>query len=126
MPPRSFRLFSLLACFACSSAAFAAEPAPLEFKLTFDKTAHAQPFTGRVYVLLTKKETKDLPGGFNWFAPEPAFIRDVKDWKPGEPLVLGADAIGFPVKLADLLNQAGVQPGAVPVDPGPDLLDVAF
>jgi S-formylglutathione hydrolase FrmB len=98
MPRRLIALIFLL----FTSAALGAEPAPLEFRLTFDKAAHAQPFTGRVFVLLNKKETKDLPGGLNWFAPEPIFARDVKDWKPGEPLVIGADAIAFPQKLAEL------------------------
>ena len=102
MPQRSVRLLSLLALFVFSTVGFAAEPAPLEFRLQFDKAAHAQPFTGRIYVLLTKQETKELPAGFNWLKPEPAFILDVKDWKPGQPLVLGADAFGFPLKLADL------------------------
>ena len=77
--------------------------APLEFRLQFDKAAHPQPFTGRVFVLLTKQETKDLPAGLNWFKPEPPSARDVKDWKPGEPLVIGADAIWLSVtSSADL------------------------
>ena len=79
-----------------------AAAAPLEFRLTFDRSASAGPFTGRVYVMLTKADTQALPSGPNWFKPEPFFARDVKDWRPGEPLVLGADALGFPYPLAKL------------------------
>jgi S-formylglutathione hydrolase FrmB len=80
----------------------AAAAAPLEFRLTFDPSVSASPFTGRVYVLLTKADGRALPAGANWFRPEPFFARDVKGWRPGEPLVLGADALGFPYPLAKL------------------------
>ncbi len=80
----------------------AAEPRPLEFQLRFAPSAHPQPFDGRVYVILTKQETKELPAGFNWFKPEPIFIRDVTGWKPGETLVIGANALGFPHTLSKL------------------------
>lgn len=80
----------------------AAAAAPLEFRLTFDRSVCATPFTGRVYVLLTKADAKALPAGANWFRPEPLFARDVKDWRPGEALVLGADALGYPYPLAML------------------------
>ncbi|MBL8797279.1 MAG: hypothetical protein JNM56_25475 [Planctomycetia bacterium] len=90
-------LFALLTC----SWSFAADE-PLAFHLRFDKAASDQPFTGRVYVVLTKQETKELPGGFNWFKPEPIFARDVRDWQPGETLVLDGPCLGFPCKLGDL------------------------
>ena len=78
------------------------DPRPLAFHLTFDKTVSAEPFTGRVYVLLSHKEMKVIPAGPNWFKPEPFFARDVKGWKPGAPLVLGADALAYPEPLAKL------------------------
>lgn len=88
--------------FLAWSALFGAEARPLEFHLRFDKALSDKPFSGRVYVILTRQETKDLPAGFNWFRPEPIFARDVKDWQPGEPLVIAAEALGFPHKLGDL------------------------
>lgn len=96
------RCLAVLASCIVLSSAVAQDPRPLEFHLRFDKAVHDQPFTGRVYVLLTKQETKELPAGFNWFKPEPIFARDVKDWKPGEPLIIGADALAYPTKLAEL------------------------
>src|SRR5262249_47571793 len=56
---------------------------PLAFHLTFDKKAHARPFTGRVYVMLFKAKAPALRSGPNWLRPEPFFALDVKNWKPG-------------------------------------------
>ena len=75
---------------------------PLEFHLTFDKAVHDQPFSGRVYVLLSKGSRGNLASGVNWFNPEPAFAKDVKDWRPGETLVLKAEALGHPYRLDKL------------------------
>src|SRR5215470_8004960 len=86
----------LLVAFFNSTSARAADPAPLEFRVTFAKAVSAEPFTGRVYVLLSKNEPKNLPSGPNWFRPEPFFAVDVSKWEPGKPLVVGADALGCP------------------------------
>jgi len=94
------RTFVALALVAFTHHAPAAESKPLEFKLTFDKAALDQPFTGRVYV--TFRTTSPPPTGLNWFRPEPGLATDVKDWKPGEPLVLDDRAIAFPTPLAEL------------------------
>lgn len=75
---------------------------PLEFRLTFDPAAHNQPFTGRVYVMLSSGDPGGLPNGPNWFRPEPFFARDVTEWKPGESLSVGGDALSFPKPLAEI------------------------
>jgi hypothetical protein len=108
MPPRR-RVWAgaavlLLAATACRPAA-AADPKPLEFHVVFDRAVSAEPFTGRVYVLLSKKEFEQPPVGPNWFHPEPFFAADVKGWKPGEVLTVGADALGYPGPLT------GLEPG---------------
>ena len=64
--------------------ASAAEAGPLEFHVVFDRAVSTEPFTGRVYVLLSQSEHEEPPAGPNWFNPEPFFAVDVKDWKPGE------------------------------------------
>ena len=79
---------------------------PEQFHLTFDKKISAAPFTGRVLVVASKGEIKDLPPRTSWFNPEPFFAWDVKDWKPGEMLVLrGETAIAFPEQLAKLATR---------------------
>jgi S-formylglutathione hydrolase FrmB len=75
---------------------------PLAFQLTFDKAACAEPFTGRVYVTFRPNNPASPPTGLNWFRPEPGLALDVKDWKPGTPITLGAKALAFPAPLADL------------------------
>src|SRR5581483_9497997 len=80
----------------------AAEPRPLEFHITFDASVSPLPFTGRVYVMLSKRPIEGVHAGINWFQPEPLFAQDVKNWKPGEPTVLGADALGHPCSLSKL------------------------
>jgi hypothetical protein len=80
----------------------AAEPKALEFRIVFDKTVSDAPFTGRAYVLLSKNELAEPPSGPNWFHPEPFFAVDVKAWKPGDVLVVGADALACPTPMERL------------------------
>ena len=58
----------------------------VQFRLTFDKGALDKPFTGRVYVVMLRNDTKNALQQLNWFNPEPSFAKDVKDWKPGKAL----------------------------------------
>jgi Putative esterase len=80
----------------------AAEPAPLEFRLAFDLAALDGPFTGRVFVMLTRQNSGELPSGISWFRPEPVFARDVTGWKPGERLTIDGSALAFPTPLKEL------------------------
>ena len=75
---------------------------PLEFYLSFDGKTRAEPFTGRVHVLLSKQNASGPPTGPNWFRPQPMLARDVHAWKPGDNLVVGADALAYPQPLAKL------------------------
>jgi hypothetical protein len=91
---------SLAVCFLLTAAP-AARAATLAFHVTFDRTVSDKPFTGRVYVMLSKSASEPRFGP-NWFKPEPIFARDVKGWKPGETLVIDGTALGFPEPLARL------------------------
>ena len=93
----SIRLASLLLLLTPVSAV--AQPRPLEFRLTFDRSVSAQPFTGRVYVMLFKQDVKELRSGPDWFHPDPFFAKDVKNWQPGQPLILDGKALGFPMTM---------------------------
>ena len=92
----------LLLAASIGHAAPAAEPRPLEFHVTFHLAVATAPFTGRVYVQLSKSEYRTPPSGPNWFHAEPFFAVDVQAWKPGEMLVVGADALGCPAPLPRL------------------------
>ncbi len=91
----SLRLAGFLLLLTPVSAA--AQARPLEFRLAFDRNVSAQPFTGRVYVMLFKQDAKELRPGPSWIGTEPFFAKDVKDWQPDQPLVLDAKALGYPV-----------------------------
>ncbi len=100
---RVLRLSLVVAVFLIPCAALPAQqPQPLAFHLTFDKAASSEPFTGRVYVMLSKRDPGRLLSGPNWFAPEPFFAKDVKNWKPGETLIFDDNAISFPAPLSKL------------------------
>jgi S-formylglutathione hydrolase FrmB len=86
---------------ALAHPAAADEPKPLEFRLTFDADALDAPFTGRVFITF-RTSSASPPVGMNWFRPEPGLVADVKNWKPGEPLVLGKTATAYPAPLANL------------------------
>jgi pimeloyl-ACP methyl ester carboxylesterase len=95
------RLLALAVCGLLAATAQAAPP--LQFHLSFDAKIHPQPFTGRVYLLLSKKAISELPSGPNWFRPEPFFAQHVKSWKPGETLTLSAiNTLGHPEPLGRL------------------------
>src|SRR4051794_20202658 len=90
---------ALIVAALCVSSAHAD---PLEFHLTFDKKALDGPFTGRAYVMLFAKDTrqtKQLQPGPDWMHPEPFFARDVKNVKPGEIIVIDKRDPGYPVTL---------------------------
>jgi hypothetical protein len=82
----------------------AAEPGQLAFRLTFDSAALDQPFTGRVFVMLTKSSPGELPSSISWSHPEPAFAKDVTGWKPGEPLLIDGKALAYPTPLKEIAN----------------------
>lgn len=100
MPPMIRRLRPFACLLPLLVPVSAAKSAPLEFRVTFDRSVSAQPFSGRVYVMLFKQDVKDLRPGPDWFRPEPFFAKDVKNWQPGQPLVFGGDALAFPVAMA--------------------------
>jgi hypothetical protein len=72
---------------------------PTRFEVVFDAKVLPAPFTGRVYVTLHRRQVGKPPGSPSWFNPDPFFARDVRDWKPGTPLVLDETCISFPAPL---------------------------
>jgi S-formylglutathione hydrolase FrmB len=91
---------------------------PLTFELTFDRSACEKPFTGRVYVFLSKNDTQSLPSGPNWFKPEPCFAIDMKDWRPGQTAVLDDRAIGYPYSLSKLPKETYTVQAVMDIDAG--------
>ncbi len=78
--------------FACTSA-FAQK-----FEISFPASAHTGPITGRVFVMLAKKDTpQPLQQAGSWGGQTPFFAMDIDQLQPGRAVVVDSRAIGYPV-----------------------------
>ena len=92
---------SLLLAAFMTTPSIAAEPP--SFEVSYDAKVSPGPVSARVYVMLGPAVGSREPRtGPDWFRPQPFYAVEAKNWKPGEPLVVGKDAIGFPAPLASL------------------------
>ena len=74
-----------------------------QFEITFDASVSAKPFTGRVYVVATKRAYLNPLETVEWFNSDPVFARDVQNWKPGETLLINSEnCLAYPSKPVDL------------------------
>lgn len=99
--PRPRSVISLLFCilflvFAVS--VFAQGP---RFEVSFSQSIHAQPITGRLIVVLARKESPEPRLTISELGP-PIFGTDVDQLKPGAPAVVDSGALGFPLKMSEL------------------------
>jgi hypothetical protein len=83
-----------------------AGPAPpsLRFQVSFPASAHAEPITGRVFVVISNRETPEPRSqvGF-WGDASPLFGADVDQLKPGQTAVIDGATLGYPpASLADI------------------------
>jgi hypothetical protein len=79
-------------------------PASLRFKISFPAAIHAQPITGRVFVVISTREMPEprLQAGF-WGDTAPLFGADVSELKPGEAALIDGSTLGYPPSsLADI------------------------
>ncbi|MCH8963402.1 MAG: hypothetical protein IIB58_00455, partial [Planctomycetes bacterium] len=76
---------------------------PLQFEITFNTKLQSTPYTGRVYVVISKaprgEPRQELS---NWFNPPQTVALDLKNWKPTEPIRIGEQALSHPGALRDL------------------------
>src|SRR6266496_3211617 len=93
------RMLALVLVLAITRSAAAEQP--LEFRLTFAKQALATPFTGRVFVVVSKAQLGNEPPRIDWMKPTPFFAMDVKNWQPETPLMFQAQH-SFPEPFAKL------------------------
>ena len=70
----------------------------LKFEISFPASAHAEPVTGRVFVVITRKRSPEprLQAGF-WGDAPPLFGLDVDHLKPGEAAAIDARTLGYPL-----------------------------
>lgn len=91
-----------------------AAAADWSFEVSFDKSVRAEPFSGRVYVICSKR-SKEPRRGPSWFTPEVFAAVDVSNLKPGEAVRFDANnkaVLGFPDQFRKL-DFAGYRAQAV-------------
>ena len=91
---------SLIVCLALFPTGLAAQP--LQFHLRFAPSVSKKIFTGRVYVMLSKRNSSRLPSGPRWTNTEPFFAKDVIGWQPGQDVAISSSDLGFPYNLDKL------------------------
>ncbi len=98
LPCRAALVFLLLT--SIGQLASAAES--VVFDVTLDPSVAQRPADGRLFVLLTKRESSEPRLGPNWFRPEPFAGVDIKELAPGEQRAIDDSADAFPEPLSQL------------------------
>ena len=82
-----------------------AQAADWKFHVSFPKSVHAKPYTGRVYVIFSQQKQEPRLGP-SWFRPEKFIAQEVNNLKPGEELVISSSQtkglLSYPKPLDEL------------------------
>lgn len=93
---------AVAAALAWLPAAFGSEPTTLRFEISVPAAVHAEPITGRVYVMISRTDDRE-PRLQIGRTGVPFFGRDVESLAPGQAAVIDGTDLGSPVEhLADL------------------------
>src|SRR5690349_7234867 len=71
------------------------------FEVSFPAAAHAEPITGRVFVIITRSDQPEPRlqlARWGLRSEAPFFGSDVSAFKPGETAVIDAATLGYPLK----------------------------
>lgn len=101
---RSVRNAIVLIYFLLACSAGAAAASKLAFQISFPRSTHPQPITGRVFVIVTREKQPEprIQAGF-WGDTAPLFGADVAQLKPGEAAIIDSETLGYPtVSLRDI------------------------
>ena len=74
----------------------------VEVHLKLSPAVSDQPLTGRVYLLVRLDIYSHPLDGPSFSEEDPFFALDVKDWQPGEEIVMTDKAPGYPYSLSNL------------------------
>ena len=82
-----------------SSLVPAQQSSSTKFEISFPASAHAGPITGRVFVVISKRETPEprLQAG-SWGDTSPIFGADVEALTPGRAAVIDGTTLGYPLR----------------------------
>lgn len=87
--------FSLFISVSCQKA----KSPKLQFEIFFPESIHAEARTGRVFVMISRKNKPEprLQTG-SWDRSVPFFGKDVNDLKPGARVIIDENVLGYPPK----------------------------
>lgn len=92
---------SLIFCLAyCGGPAKKTPPdsSPLKFEISFDKQAHPDPVTGRVYVMISRDNETEPRHRVRRASGIPFWGQNVHQLQPGEPGIIDGKSFGFPLQ----------------------------
>ena len=71
----------------------------LRFEISFTRSVHKDPITGRVFVFISENQTREprLQAG-SWRNSVPFFGLDVENLQPGETVIIDEHILGYPPK----------------------------
>src|SRR5215471_8146136 len=72
-----------------------------QFSVSYSKTSFSQPFTGKVFLYLSK-DNREPRTGFVGIEAFPCFAIDVKNVQPGQAVLFDDKAVSYPSLLSDL------------------------
>jgi hypothetical protein len=82
----------------------AQDPPQTRFEITFPVSAHGEPITGRVYVMISHRDQPEPHRQISQTGGTPFFGRDIEALEPGETAIIDATDLGSPVpNLRDIL-----------------------
>jgi putative esterase len=92
----------LISNFALGSKIASAQSTGLRFEISFPHAAHPDPITGRVFILISRDNSKEPRLQITRTGP-PLFGRDIEHLAPGQPATIDESDLGAPVpSLRDL------------------------
>ena len=75
---------------------------PLRFRVRLEAEVSEEPVTGRLFVFLSQRGSREPRFGPDWLRPEPFFGLEVEEFQPGTSREIGDRADGFPDELSKL------------------------
>src|SRR5580698_11531608 len=72
-------------------------PGP-KFEIAFPASVHSQPITGRMLLVISRKNDPEVRLQVNWLNSPPIFGVDVDQLKAAQKVVIDSEVLGYPVR----------------------------
>ena len=97
-----FIILLVLFCYLADGS-IAQDGSDLKFEISFDSDVHPQAITGRVYLIISRDNSRELRFQTRRSRSSPFFGVDVENLQPGELAIIDKSVLGFPLNsIADI------------------------